>query len=326
MLRSLVNMTTNCLFRRISLPIVLASIALTIAACGDSEKFPPVVEVQGGNPSAQVVLANSEILLGSNRFVVGILGSNGLPIVDADVHFRFYDLTGESEEFAFEMPGVSRVPSRDVDLPMQVEHIHSDGSVHIHYNVGEEVGVYTANVEFPHTGWWGVEVTARKDGETHVLRPRFTVVDRSSTPPIGTDAPRSRNLTVADVDDIRQIDTSHEPSEEMHTTTIADAIEAGRPTLVLFAVPGFCTSRICGPVLEIMRDMYPEWRDDVEFIHVEFFEDPGPNTTPVEAAIEWGLRTEPWFFVIDKDGKVSAKFEGPTTRIELEEALEAVTQ
>src|SRR5690606_7431249 len=115
------------------------------------------------------------------------------------------------------------------------------------------------------------------------------------------------------------------PSPEMHTTTIKEAIEAGRPTLVLFAVPGYCTSRLCGPELEIMRKLYPEWRDRVEFIHVEFYEDPGTNQIVSQAAQEWGLRTEPWFFLIDSQGKIAAKFEGPTGMDELVEALTKVT-
>jgi glutathione peroxidase-family protein len=36
---------------------------------------------------------------------------------------------------------------------------------------------------------------------------------------------------------------------------------------------------------------------------------------------EWNLRSEPWIFVVDADGMVRARFEGLTTRAELEAAL-----
>jgi hypothetical protein len=208
-----------------------------------------------------------------------------------------------------------------------VEHVHADGTKHTHFNAGGETGIYTANVTFDTPGEWGVEIQIEKPDEdiSQTLLPRFLVTTTATTPPIGFDAPPSENRTVDDVDDLSLIDSSANPTVEMHTTTIKAAIEAGRPTLVLFAVPGFCTSRLCGPEIEIMRKLYPEWKDRVEFIHVEFYEDPGTNQVVSQAAKDWGLRTEPWFFVINSEGKVAAKFEGPTDMAELVDALTAVT-
>jgi hypothetical protein len=36
---------------------------------------------------------------------------------------------------------------------------------------------------------------------------------------------------------------------------------------------------------------------------------------------EWNLRSEPWIFVVDGEGMIRAKFEGLTTRRELEVAV-----
>jgi hypothetical protein len=36
---------------------------------------------------------------------------------------------------------------------------------------------------------------------------------------------------------------------------------------------------------------------------------------------EWNLRSEPWIFVVDGQGMIRAKFEGLTTRRELEAAV-----
>ena len=304
---------------------VLATL-LTVACGGDDDAtFAENIEV---DPDAiGIIPVNGEYVLGENRFAFGLLSpETGQPIVDADVHLRFYDLNN-GEEFKFETDAVSRVPARDAGITEQVEHVHQDGSTHTHFNVGEEVGVYTANVNFDTTGQWGVQIDISKPDEDieDTLLPRFFVTTEATTPPIGVDAPRSENLTVDDVDDITQIDSSANPSEEMHTVTIKEAIEAGRPTLVLFAVPGFCTSRLCGPEIAIMRKLYPEWKDRVEFIHVEFYEDPGTNQVVSQAAQDYGLRTEPWFFLIGEDGKVAAKFEGPTSMDELVEAMTKVT-
>lgn len=304
---------------------VLLVLPLLAACSGGEEKFPQVMRVQERDLLPQIV--NSELVVGQNRFVLGILTERGLPLVDADVHLSFYDLSGERPQKKFELPAVSRVPAREAGLTEQIEHIHADGTRHIHVNVGEEFGVYTAQVTFDRAGDWGVEIRVRsKDPRIDRTLPvRFNVLERGNTPAIGSPAPRSRNLTVYDVEDISQIDSSARPSAEMHTTTIADAIAAGRPALVLFAVPGYCSSRLCGPVLEIMRKIYPRYRDRVEFIHVEFYKNPGSSQrTPVETVREWNLRTEPWFFLIDSQGLIAAKFEGPVSVQELEDALAAV--
>ena len=96
--------------------------------------------------------------------------------------------------------------------------------------------------------------------------------------------------------------------------------------IILFAAPGYCTSRMCGPEYEIMKKLFNESKGkNVNFVHVEFYSDPAtPQRRPVAAASEWNLRTEPWFFVVDAQGKISARFEGPTGLNELEEALQKV--
>jgi hypothetical protein len=107
--------------------------------------------------------------------------------------------------------------------------------------------------------------------------------------------------------------------------TVADAVGSGKATLILFAVPGDCESRFCGPELEIMKKLAPKYDGKANFVHVEFYKDPSrPNRTPVDAVNEWNLRTEPWFFVVDAKGIISAKFEGPTSLQELDEAMQKV--
>ena len=44
----------------------------------------------------------------------------------------------------------------------------------------------------------------------------------------------------------------------------------------------------------------------------------------VPAAVQWGLPDEPWIFVVDASGKVTAKFEGAVGSDELTAAIAAV--
>jgi hypothetical protein len=74
-----------------------------------------------------------------------------------------------------------------------------------------------------------------------------------------------------------------------------------------------------------MRSDYP----DVDFIHVEVYQDlqveKQEDLVVVEAVVDWGLPSEPWVYVVDEAGVVSALFEGAVTDIDLAAALKAVT-
>ena len=306
----------------------LVAAAILLAACsGDGGmKFPDTVVIGAGDIQPQLV--STELVQGKNRFAFALIDPDGLLVIDANVHMVFYRLYEDgSEEKRFEVDALSSVPARDAGIDETLEHVHADDTVHIHANVGEQVGIYTAVLEFDEAGRWGVELQIKNDEWDETILPSFNVGTLSTTIAIGADAPRAVNRIVDDVDDITLIDSSADPTEEMHTETIVEALDAARPILVLFAVPGYCTSQLCGPEYEIMRKLYPEYRDRVSFIHVEPFEVPSdPEKKLVQAALDFGLQTEPWFFVIDAEGKVSMKFEGPTSMQELVTALEDVLE
>jgi len=316
-----VNVTT----RPFALLAAAFAALLLLSACGGGggKKFADTVVI--GNDDIRPELISTELVTGTNRFAFALIAPDGSLIIDAKVHMTFYYLVDGDEEKRFEADAISAVPARDAGIDETIPHVHADGTVHIHANVGEQVGIYTAVVAFPEPGRWGVELKVDTGERKETIDPSFSVGTQSTTVPIGTDAPHSINRTVDDVDDLSLIDSSATPSEEMHTETIAHAIESGRPVLVLFAVPGYCTSQLCGPELEIMRKLYPQYRDRMSFIHVEPYEVPSsPDHVLVQAAKDFGLQTEPWFFVIDAQGKVAMKFEGPTSRQELVNALDAV--
>jgi hypothetical protein len=322
-LRSIVKMTT----RRAAVLLLSAGIAFMAFACGGGSKNNDFTEVSVKDDDVTPVIASSELVIGPNRFVLGFLDKDGQPIVDAKVHLKFFDLTSGSTVEKFETDTFSSVPARDAGLTEEVIHVHADGTKHAHLNAGEDLGVYTALVTFDKAGVWGVDaaIDSQKPKVKQSIKVRFDVLPKGETPGIGSAAPRSKNLTVVDVKDVSEIDSSAKPSPEFHTITIADAIAAGKPTLVLFAVPGYCESRLCGPELEIMRKLAPSYAGRANFIHVEFYKNPGsPERVVSDAVQEWRLRTEPWFFVVDGKGVITAKFEGPTSLSELDQAMSQV--
>ena len=68
----------------------------------------------------------------------------------------------------------------------------------------------------------------------------------------------------------------------------------------------------------------------VPIMNVEYAADPTEGCPTIPAAElppadqSWGLSTEPWVFIVDKDGNIAARFESAFSEQELEDALKTV--
>jgi hypothetical protein len=306
----------------------LAALTALGLACGSARTSSTGLGMApDGTPSATaagavtVQVASSETILGPNRFVVGLLDNSGAPIADATAHLTFYDLSSGQLQPKGETDAVFRAPAREAGLAETISVTLPNGQKKVQTNAPSDVGVYDTQFTFDKVGNWGVQAQGKlKNGTPYTARAGFVVKDKGETPAIGSPAPASHNLTVKDVTDLSQIDTSVNPSADMHTESIADGLAAGHAMLILFASPGYCTSRFCGPELELAKKLEPQYKGKVDFIHVEIYKDPAQRT-PVDAVNEWHLPSEPWFFLVDDKGIVRAKFEGPTGMGELTDAL-----
>ena len=58
----------------------------------------------------------------------------------------------------------------------------------------------------------------------------------------------------------------------------------------------------------------------MRFIHAEIYKDNDPAAGVSPWVSEWGLVSEPWVFVVDGSGTITAKFEGGVSADELEAA------
>ena len=150
---------------------------------------------------------------------------------------------------------------------------------------------------------------------------------------MGDAAPASTNRTTAEVGDLAQLTSAYEPALTLYETNIAEAVGSGKPTMVVFATPAFCTSATCGPQVETVGELSEDYAERANFIHVEVYDNPhevqgdlsrGRLSRVVD---EWGLTTVPhwtnesWVFLVGKDGLVKSRFEAYTSITELEEAL-----
>ena len=136
---------------------------------------------------------------------------------------------------------------------------------------------------------------------TRAIGPPPTVGGRegAAIPDVGDRAPVIHTPTVEDVGgDLAKIDTRQPPSTQ-HEVDFADVL-GKEPIVLSFATPALCSSRVCGPVVDIAEQVKSERPDDAEFIHMEICEDNDVNKGPREQVLDYGLPTEPWLFVIDE--------------------------
>lgn len=310
------------------LVILLAAAFLLLAVgCGDGgggSVTPAATPSPTSESVAQPVLAVSELVVGPNRFVFGLLeGNTGLPIVDvAEVGVQFFKV---HEDGTATKVGDAEVVYQSKNLP---------------------AGLYVARTEFNEAGKWGAIMNIERPGkEAYGVRVDFDVLADGSVPKPGEPAPLSKNLTKRDVASVSEIDSASPPSD-MHDLTIAEAVQSGKPTVILFAAPGFCPSFTCGPSLEVVQALKTKYGDKANFIHIE-----SPNTIQththegpvdpnhrqeeghrgvakpqVKTTEEWGLKSEPWLFLVDEQGKIADRFEGGLTIDEVEPAFLEVIQ
>ena len=307
---------------RLRPPLLAALVTLGLVAVCFARRDQPSAQIApAATDGLQVLLTTSELIVGQNRLAFGLL-KDGRLLVDARVSVRLYAIEGEDARLVAETP--ARYHRLEVIEGGKRIHIHPDGVRHVHGDATDVQGIYVARVTFPRAGTWGLEVLVRMGGgAVDSARLSVGVLEASPAPMIGAPAPRSRNLIARDVPELKQIDSSEPPDPRLHQTRIADAIAQGKPQVIVFATPRYCTSRVCGPVVDIVRTLIPTYGDRVAFVHQEIWES-GALQKFSPTVAEWNLRSEPWIFVVDGQGLVRARFEGVTTRRELEAALRLV--
>ena len=198
----------------------------------------------------------------------------------------------------------------------------------------EARGVYEASgVVFDEPGFYEALVTADVEGlGPQLAKTTIQVLEEPQLPAPGDAALPTENLTMDSTGvpeaaiDSRFATDGEIPDPELHSTTIAAALEAGRPVLAVFATPVYCASQFCGPVTDMIQDLAASYGDRAEFIHVEIWED-FQNQVLNEAATQWlqlpsGDLTEPWLFLIGADGTIVDRWSSLWSQADVEAALE----
>jgi hypothetical protein len=292
--------------------LTLAALLTTLVACSASDPgWPP----QNTNFDLTPVVVSTEVAVGENRMLFNILDrqNQSIAATDTTVQLRFFNLAASRTSPAVE------------------------GAAAFMPTIEGRPGLYRLPVTFPQAGEWGVEAVATDAaGAKRTGRMVFTVRETGTTPLIGGQAPASDNPTTTEPADIPNISTDDDPDPAFYRESVATALAAHEPFAVVFATPAFCTSAMCGPTLDVVKNAAAPFKDKMTFIHVEPYElelieghlrpvlSDQNLPIPVAATDQWGLPTEPYVFVVDSGGKVTAKFEGIAASDELTAAFSAV--
>jgi hypothetical protein len=172
--------------------------------------------------------------------------------------------------------------------------------------------VYAAQVPFGKPGKYSI-LAVTKTGTKSVAAPgQVNVVSKADDriPEVGQKMPPHfvTDTLASAKGDIKSIDT-RQPPDDMHGKSF-DQVVGKKPVALVIATPQLCQSRVCGPVVDVAEQMKSRYGKQVEFIHQEVYKNNDPKQglrTPLERL---NLATEPWLFVVNKDGKITARLEG----------------
>ena len=206
------------------------------------------------------------------------------------------------------------------------------------WTIANERGMYVVDVDLPEAGTWGAEFTTEAPGvAAETVRLTFTVRDSVPTVRIGQRVPASKTPTAADVGgDLTKISTDKTPDPAFYSMSVADAVAARKPFMLIFATPKFCASAQCGPTLERFKAIaaaHPE----ITFINVEPYQlevvdgqlqpvlDANSQLQATAVTEQWGLLSEPWIFAVDRDGIARGSYEVTITDKEVESIIPVLT-
>jgi hypothetical protein len=292
-------------------PLALALIAL-VTACGStshpvqrSAPKPGSLEALWKQPGESVAL-----ILGSTDFSTG----------DVRISFLVVNNRGrviDSPKARFWIArAIDAVPFRQTVA--ELERVGVPG-----VSKGDPVkALYVAHVRVPTAGTY--YVLARPNGSVHIGGLAQVVVNKhSSTPEVGEKAYPSNTPTLAGAHGrVAQLTTRTPPDRALLRYSVKDSLAAHVPFVLTFATPRWCSSRTCGPVVDVVDAARRRFAGNgIRFIHVEIYAGNNPRKGFNRWYKEWHLTSEPWTFLVGANGRIKAKFSGSVSTHELDAAI-----
>lgn len=251
-----------------------------------------------------VFLGAREFEIGANRVPMALYARNNKAIEGARGTVRLEGAGTETVEAGLRMRTFLDAPVErpNPDIP----------------SVFETPFFYDCVMDLPTAGIWELEVDVEANGTKYRGKAAIEIRDRRSPGP-GDPAIAVKTPTDADPAGVAFVCT-RDPACGMHAISLEDALASGKPTVLVVATPRFCTSRLCGPVVDEVMAVRDRHAANANFVHAEVYRDENASEyAPIMT--EWKLETEPWVYIVDGRGTIRHGFEGPITFPQIEEAL-----
>ena len=310
----------------------LALVALVLAGCGGSgedtsrpapsaTEFPSakgktigqLLSDSGAKQTKLVIAPAAQVFVkGPNRYPFGVFTLAQEQVEDADVAM-YFARNGHSKVIG---PYPAHFESLETKPAYRAQTSGAKGDAKSVYVVDE--------VPFDADGpWLAVAMLKGKNGLEASRVPSPTVGENPRIPEVGQRPPAITTMTAADVgDDLEKIDTRI-PPDQMHKVDFAEVLGT-KPIVLVFATPALCQSRVCGPVVDVAQQVADEYEPRADFIHQEVYVENEIAKGIRPQLKEFHLETEPWTFLIGKDGKVKDRIEGAFGVAELEQAMKTI--
>lgn len=289
-------------------------------------------------PSRLVVSPAAKVFYkGVNRFPVGVFEPDRSPVSDAEVALYISKVprtrpgVGDGDEAkgaaaraqkeALEAPAIG-------PFPAAIETVQTEPAFRAQTTTSDPDAatvVYVTELNFTGEGEWRIAALIREDGElTATLLPSAVVGEHERVPRPGEKAPLIHTPTAEDAGgDLSEI-TTRVPPDTQNQVDFADVL-GKKPIVLLFATPQFCESRVCGPVVDVAEQVKEAHGEEAEFIHMEIYNENDPSKGVRPQVRAYRLPSEPWVFVIDRQGTIRTALEGAFGVERLTRAVEEVS-
>ena len=277
--------------------------AVREAQAPDAASFPrpegktlqEVADLVGAGP--QAALASSVLTVGRNRFVFGVIGQDGAAIYGPTAVYIAPDPSRPAQ-------GPFVAPA---DILLTQPRYRSKQAA---TEQDPFAAVYAAQLRFPKAGPWAVLVATRSGGRLVGAPTQITVATKAAdkVPDVGEPAPKVSTDTLESLKGQQDLLDTREPPSDMHEDF--KRVVGSKPVALLFSTPQLCTSRVCGPVTDIALQMQAKYGKRMTFIHQEVYVDNKTDQGLRAPLRAFNLQSEPWLFVIDKRGRITARLEG----------------
>jgi hypothetical protein len=255
-------------------------------------------------PNVAITMGAGSFVPGSVRFPFMVIRNDARPVNEAAA--RVWIASAKDQKpFAQTTAKLQRIGISGVSAPA----------------AGGVTRIYVTRLQISRPGrYW---LVAQPDGQKIKGIGVFDVRAKLRVPAVGAKAPVSRTPILGQAP-LAKLTTADPPDRALLRYSVAASLAAHKPFVVTFATPRFCTSRVCGPVVDVVDAVRRKLASSgVRFIHVEVYTDNNPTKGYNRWMRQWGLSTEPWVFLVGGDGRIKAEFEGSVSEGELANAVKS---